>query len=335
MSPSILFVADAGATVGGGHVMRSLTLARALQARGAACAFAATPAVAGVLDAFGPDMPRAAADAAGEGFDAVVLDHYGLSADDHRRLGAGRPVLVIDDLADRPLDADLLLDPEIVRRTEHYDGLVSPETELLLGPRFAPVRPAFAERRGQALAARDDRPTRRVLVSLGLTDVGGVTARVVGLLQPLAAGLTFDVVLGAAAASLPVLRAMDAANLVLHVDSQDMAGLVADADLAVGAGGSSAWERCVLGLPSLCLILAENQVDTARALDDAGAATALDARDAAFDARFVQAFEALAASPKALRRMSAAAAALCDGRGADRVADRLLARIGRSAGTRP
>ena len=330
MSPRILFIANAGPSVGGGHVMRSLTLARALQAEGATCAFAATPEVAAVLDAFAPDMPKAPADKTGEAFDAVVLDHYDLSADDQRRLAAGRPALVIDDLADRPLAADIVLDAEPVRLAEHYAGLVPAETELLLGPAFAPVRPAFAERRSQALAARAGRPPSRALVSLGLTDVGGITGKVVNLLRPLAHDLILDVVAGAGAASLPALRAQEGPSLALHVDAKDMASLIADADLAIGAGGSSAWERCVLGLPSLCLVLADNQVDTAHALEANGAAVSLDVRSPDFDALFADAFSDLIAAPDRLARMSQAAASLCDGLGAPRVARRLLAQVRQS-----
>jgi UDP-2,4-diacetamido-2,4,6-trideoxy-beta-L-altropyranose hydrolase len=327
MSPRILFIADAGPAIGGGHVMRSLTLARALQARGATCAFAASAEVAAVLDVFGPDLAHAPANATGEDFDAVVLDHYGLGADDHRRLAAGRPALVIDDLADRPLAADILLDAEPVRTATHYENLVAPTTELLLGPAFAPVRAAFDHRRDQALAARAGRAPRRVLISLGLTDVGGITGRIVDLLRPRLGDLALDVVVGGVAPSLPRLRRLKDPNLTLHVDAQDMPALLAQADLAIGAGGGSAWERCVLGLPSLCLVLADNQIDTAQALEDAGAAVALDVRAPSFDSALVQAFDRLIAAPDTLARMSAAAAALCDGRGAERVADRLLTRL--------
>ena len=113
LRPRILFIANAGPAVGGGHVMRSLSLARALGEHGAECVFLAPPVVAGVLDAFAPDMGReavasvAAADlpaaVAGLGFDAVVFDHYGLGRADHQFIAQGRPTLVIDDLADRPL----------------------------------------------------------------------------------------------------------------------------------------------------------------------------------------------------------------------------------------
>ena len=116
LRPRILFIANAGPAVGGGHVMRSLSLARALGEHGAECVFLAPPVVAGILDAFAPDMSReavasvAAADlpaaVAGLAFDAVVFDHYGLGRADHQFIAQGRPTLVIDDLADRPRDGE-------------------------------------------------------------------------------------------------------------------------------------------------------------------------------------------------------------------------------------
>src|SRR5215469_344534 len=124
--PAILFVADAGQEAGGGHVMRSLTLALALAAEGATCRFAAGPAAAALLASFAPDMPnvRVASSTpqdltqavAAERFDAVVFDHYGLSATDHEAMAKGRPALAIDDLADRRLAADLILDSGPTRR---------------------------------------------------------------------------------------------------------------------------------------------------------------------------------------------------------------------------
>ncbi len=197
--------------------MRCLTLARALEDEGAACAFVATPAVAAVLDAFGADVARIAAGAvelaglatiaaqAVPDFDAVVIDHYGLAAPDHRAIAAGRPTLVIDDLADRPLAADLVLDSGPARKAVDYDGLVPPDAELLLGPNQAPVRPAFAALRKDALARRAEAPpVRRILVSLGLTDVGGITGRVVDLMLPRVDGqAVLDVVLGPAPPACP------------------------------------------------------------------------------------------------------------------------------------
>jgi spore coat polysaccharide biosynthesis predicted glycosyltransferase SpsG len=116
----------------------------------------------------------------------------------------------------------------------------------------------------------------------------------------------------------------------LHVDTQAMAALIAEADLAIGAGGSSAWERCVPGLPAITLILADNQRENTLALAAAGAAVALEV-NGALPARLGEDFRALAADAERRGQMSEAAAALCDGAGAERVAARILAMVARSA----
>ena len=334
--PSILFVADAGPEVGGGHVMRSLTLAQALAAEGALCRFAAGPAATALLASFAPDMPKArvASSApqdltqavAGERFEAVVFDHYGLSASDHEAMAKGRPALVIDDLADRALAADLILDSGLSRRAQDYDGLVPEGARLLLGPHYAPVRPGFAALREAALARRGAGPVERVLVSLGLTDVGGITSRLVDRLRPRIGGAALDVVLGAEAPSLAGLKriARHDPRLCLHVDSPDMAQLAGQADLAVGAAGSSAWERSVLGLPSLMVVLADNQRAAARALAERETALVADAQDPAFDDQFDRLFARLMRDGELRARLSQASAEVCDGLGAPRVAEAFL-----------
>ena len=345
IQPRILFLADAGPTVGGGHVMRSLTLAQALASEGATCVFLATPVARAVLEAFGAGVARididspslaalveAAAHRA-QAFDAVVIDHYGLSAPDHRAIAGGRPTLVIDDLANRPLAADLVLDSGPARKTADYDGLIPPRAELLLGPHHAPVRPAFGALRKAALARRATAPkVGRILVSLGLTDVGAITGRVVDLMLPLLekegiADVTLDVVLGSGAPSLPGLCDLAAREprLALHVDSQDMPRLTLEADLAVGAGGSSSWERCVLALPTLLLVLADNQREASQALAGADAVLALDVAAPDFETAFRTDLARLLADPALRDRLSAASASVCDGRGAARVAARFLA----------
>ncbi len=321
--PRILLVCDAGRSVGGGHVMRSLTLAHALMDAGSDCAFLARPAVEAVLDAFAPDMVRTTAS---EPFDALVFDHYGLAAPDHRALARGRPTLVIDDLANRPLEADLVLDAGPARRAEDYAGLTPPGATLLLGPNHAPVRPAFPALREQALARRAaGGPVRRILISLGLTDVGGITGRVVDLRVHQEHGL--DVVLGGGAPSLPRLKALADPRLTLHVDTQDMPRLTLEADLAVGAGGSTSWERCILALPTLTLVLADNQISAATALSAAGASPMLEVTSADFDLTFGALFDRLIAEPDLRASLSKASAGICDGDGARRVAAAFLARI--------
>jgi UDP-2,4-diacetamido-2,4,6-trideoxy-beta-L-altropyranose hydrolase len=336
--PRILFVVDAGPRVGGGHVMRSLTLAGALAGQGATCAFMGPPAVSVLLDAFAPGAarvsaastePRDLAAAIGaEAFDAVVFDHYGLSERDHRAMGQGRPVLVIDDLADRPLGADLVVDSGPARKPEDYEGRVPADCRLLLGPNFAPVRPEFAALRETALAWRGE-PVQRILVAMGLTDVGGVTARVVERLRLRIGEAGLDIVLGGGAPSLAGLTkvARRDRRLAVHVDTPHMARLTAEADIAVGAAGSSTWERCTLGLPTLMLILAENQRAAAMAMAERGAALVVDVAAPDFEAQFDRALTRLILDADLRRRLAAASAEVCDGQGAQRTATAFLQRM--------
>jgi UDP-2,4-diacetamido-2,4,6-trideoxy-beta-L-altropyranose hydrolase len=334
LRPRILFIANAGPAVGGGHVMRSLSLARALEQHGADCVFLAPPAVAAILDSFAPDIGRepassldgpAVLDAAGGvRFDAVVIDHYGLAREDHEAIARGLPTLVIDDLADRPLAADLILDSGPARAEADY-ALLAGNARLLLGPPYAPLRPQFAALREQAIGRRGG-PVQRVLVALGLTDVGGVTAGIVDRLRQRSGQLAFDVVLGSGAPSLPGLTRVAAHDprVTLHVDAQDMAQLTLNADVAIGAGGSTTWERCTLGLPSVLVVLAENQRAAARALADRDAALVVDVADPDFPAAFDRAAVRLLSDATCRARLTAASLELCDGQGADRAASAFL-----------
>ncbi|WP_340643664.1 UDP-2,4-diacetamido-2,4,6-trideoxy-beta-L-altropyranose hydrolase [Phenylobacterium sp.] len=331
--PRILFVANAGPEVGGGHVMRCITLARALGERGADCAFACTPEVAALLEVFGPEIvredatglePDHIADAlTGVRFDAVVFDHYGLALEHHEALAKGRTTLVIDDLADRPLAANLVLDSGPGRQPRDYALLT--EAQLLLGPEFAPVRPEFAHLRNTALS-RCGGDVRRVLVTLGLTDLGGLTAQVVERLRMRLHDVALDVVLGAGAPSLPGLTKVASRDprMTIHVDSQDMANLILNADIAIGAAGSSIWERCVLGLPCAMLVLAPNQQGAAAALSEREAALVIDATAEDLHARLDRAIVRLLTDAALRARLSAASAAICDGLGAGRTAEAFL-----------
>lgn len=333
----ILFLADAGPRVGGGHVMRCLTLAGALRDRGAACAFIATPEVNRLLAAFaGPDIERlqgigedaealvrAGLTAIGD-WDAswVVTDHYGVSAAQEGRLrrSAGR-LLAIDDLR-RGHDADLILDSNLGRAPADYPG-----AEVLAGPAYTLIRPAFGDLRRIALMNRSVQTgVGRVLIAMGLTDLDGITARALRAILPVLGDRQADVVLGGGAAGLDeVLRlAHGDRRIEVHVDTRAMSALTAAADLAIGAGGSSTWERCCLGLPAVTVVLADNQKANAEALEAAGATLALNAADADFDACLAEQFQALCADDARLKAMASAAAGLCDGQGAVRVAARLL-----------
>ena len=332
MTATVAFRVDAAPGMGGGHVVRCLALAEALRALGARCLFLSAagsaesvPALAAAgheLIALDPDEDALARLAAHAGsVDWLVVDHYGL---DRRFESAARRiatrVMAIDDLADRPHDCDLLLDPTPGRRADAYGGLLGADVLVLAGPDFALLRPAFAARRRDALARRRARnPARRLLVACGSSDPADLTSKALEAVAAL--DLAPTVVLGAAAPHLAAVRARAAD---LRVEPDDMADLMAEADLAIGAGGSSALERCCLGLPSLIAVIADNQAETAAALAARGAALDLGPVGPLGAEDIGEATARLARDGDARRAMATAAAQLCDGLGARRAAMHLL-----------
>ena len=185
--------------------------------------------------------------------------------------------MVIDDLANRSHACDLILDQNLNRSSEHYKLLVESTTKKLLGCEFALLRPEFAELRSRALIKRKETRIRRLLIAMGGMDQNNITERVLAKLNRSAmpADLKISVVLGANSSWIArvkeVAKGMRVATNVF-VDVKDMAGLMLESDLAIGGAGSTAWERCCLGLPSLLMILAENQRHGSEALQAAGAA---------------------------------------------------------------
>ena len=225
------------------------------------------------------DCLKALASAGVRCADWLVVDHYGLDASWEAQLInalAGDEItpklLVIDDLADRPHKADLLLDQNFFGAftDQRYQGLLPSHCRQLLGPHYALLGPEYAQLHPLVSARKE---LRRVLVFFGGVDPDNLTGRTLeALLDPALAHLAVDVVLGRqsphrqAVADLVALRPFT----TLHGPLPSLAGLIARADLAIGAGGATTWERACLKLPSLVVAIAENQLPFAEALHQAG-----------------------------------------------------------------
>jgi len=257
----------------------------------------------------------------------VVIDNYAAAAPEERALrDGGRVLMAVDDLADRPHDVDVLLDAGYGRRAEDYAGLAPEDAELLIGTAYALLRPAFATAHARPGEVRQD--LRRVFLSFGLSDVGGVTARALETIRPLAPDAELDIAIGQDAASLPELRvaAERDRKIRLHVEATDVVELMQGADLAVGGGGGATWERCCLGLPSIAVIVAENQRPAISALAADGVLVAVDMARPDWEGALKAAVERL--RPPAVRsELQARSLAVCDGRGAERAAAALLSRL--------
>lgn len=273
--------------------------------------------------------PTAEAITASGGADLLVVDHYALDAVWHRLVRpAVGAIAVIDDLPARIHDCDILIDQNIGHGPALYEGRVPAGIPVLAGANFAPVQAAFAQLRAASLERRKAVDVPRVLlVSMGGADPDDVTTAVLRALRP---PLGFDavhVVLSGIARHLEGVRAEVAHhdNVTLHVDTRNMPALMAQADLSIGAAGVTAIERCVLGLPTLMVVVADNQIEAADRMADLGAVVLL-GNTSEITADSVH--ETLCAfvhdTTGPLRAMSDAAAALCDGQGLDRIVPALF-----------
>jgi UDP-2,4-diacetamido-2,4,6-trideoxy-beta-L-altropyranose hydrolase len=328
VAPLAVFRCDASPELGGGHVARCLALADAVASTGWRTAFAVGPGTKEVvprLSAASAEVrtidgkPDALASAWPEGAGLLVVDHYGLDARFERgcRPWAKR-VLAVDDLADREHDADWLVDPTPGHEAALYQTRVPAACQIAAGARFAPIRPEFLRRREQALARRvQSGPVRRILVSMGTTDPANATMVALEALSIAKLGAEIDVVLGAAAPHRAEILRRLPENARLSLDVADMADRIAAADIAIGAGGVSALERCCLGLPTVTIVIADNQRGATVGISHAGAALVLSEGPPSAGA-VADAIRRLA-DDKTRRAMSAAAARLCDGRGIARL----------------
>lgn len=229
-------------------------------------------------------------------------------------------ILAIDDVG-RTHRCDALLDQNFPNPIHaFYQDRLAAHCVLLLGPRFALVRPEFLGQRAASLA-RDRSQLRRVFVCMGGTDPDNETVKALrGLASAGRKDLGVDVVIGSGNphAAAVELECSSLPHAQLHVQTRRMAELMAAADLAIAAGGSATWERCVLGLPALVTVIADNQSAVAAAMAAAGAQELLGRCGEVAAEDYARALGAIDAA--ALGRMSRIAAAVCDGRGAERVA---------------
>ena len=367
----VLLRADASMHIGTGHVARCVTLASALRRRGADCRFVSRSHLGHRNDSIraqgfqvaelprgGQRSPTATVTAhddwlecdsysdahqtanawPGLHADWLVVDHYALEANWERALRASADhILVIDDLADRQHVCDVLLDQNLGRQAQDYVDRVEVGCQLLLGPQFALLRQEFAREREASLQRRQSPALGRLLVTMGGVDAGNATGTILEALltcRRLPQSLEIVVVMGSRSPALSKIQ-RTAARLPWRtqvlVEVSNMAELMRVSDLVIGAAGSTAWERCCLGVPSIAVSLARNQRAILRALQGAGATLALELEDLPGRPFAVALAEALsvACDPGELRQLSACAAALVDGHGAERVADVMAQRVRR------
>lgn len=205
--------------------------------------------------------------------DWLIVDHYAIDA---RWEGRLRPavdsIVVIDDLADRAHACDTLMDQSLVTRAhERYVDRVPESATILLGPAYALLQAQY--RRHRAHATTRSGKVSRVLVSFGGVDRHGLTrATVDALLAIRDKDFKADIVLAAGSADYTLVQRAIAgrSNFRLHDRVTSLAPMMLAADLMVGAGGTTSWERLCLGLPAIIVTVASNQHPVAEELSRRG-----------------------------------------------------------------
>ena len=254
--------------------------------------------------------------------DWLIVDHYALDAQWEKRTQQYRKkLIVIDDLADRKHLCDLLLDQNLGRFSSDYRVHVPQNCALLMGPSYALLRPEFEEWRNKSLKYRASPQLKRFLITMGGVDENNATCLILQALKNimLPSGARITVVMGGAAPWLINVQRLAKkmpypTEVVCNVDN--MAERMSSTDLAIGAAGSTSWERCCLGLPTLIVTLADNQIKIGSALHDSGSAILLGRPEGPdFNIKIKSAVESIVNNPEMLKSMSAAASKLTDGSG--------------------
>lgn len=319
---NILIRVDASVAIGTGHVMRALTLAEWLrnarcdvrfvmkEGKGDLCSYVENRgfqvfriASVGTQE----DDAKATIQAIrswNKGIDWCVVDHYELDVSWEKQIKTYvKKIMVIDDLANRPHECDVLLDQNYyVHYVTRYDRLVPNHCKLLLGPKYVLLREEFYNARAR-ISARTGH-VRRVLVFFGGSDPTNETERVLHALR-FFHPLHIDVVVGTSNLRRHTIERMcEEVGANYHCQIDYIAELMAKADVAIGAGGVAMWERCFLGLPSLVTVVADNQKASAEAVAAYGAIRLIGWHEHVTIEKYMEDIRWAIASPTALVHMS-------------------------------
>lgn len=258
----------------------------------------------------------------------IIVDSYDL---DHQWESVIRQytnkVVVIDDLANRKHDCDLLIDqnfyPEMQTR---YENLVPKHCLQLLGPKYALLRPEFREARKNS-RVREGK-INSILISFGSSDPTNETLKAIDALRQFHNMIKLDVVIGISNPHKELIKETCSVlpNVTYHYQTDKMASLMASADISIGAGGTSTWERCCLGLPSIVTILSDDQSELTKALANEGYVVNLGHVSTVTSEDYAKAIKNI--DSITLRKMSEKCMSLVDGEGSIRVAKKICSMYG-------
>lgn len=335
MKDLAIFRCDASPEIGAGHAARCLALADAFADAGSEVLFAVNAAAretfpalkrfrTEIVPAGKTDEPQWLGELADGKNASLVLDLRETSEEYEAACKRWtKKLAIIADFPDRRHDCDVLIDQTIGREAREYASLVPENCKILTGAQFALVGRPFAGLRGEAQQRRKGVPAKRILLTFGATDPFNYLGRLLPALIEHASGLKIDIAAGSRPlddVQVTIERQVGAISVLR--DAEEMPQALLAADLAVGLAGTSAWERCVLGLPSALFIPSDYYRLATERLAATGAVTVIGGND--FEpADMARKIVELTRDAAKLAQMSARAFTLCDGKGAARIVNAL------------
>ncbi len=352
----VIFRVDASLQMGTGHVMRCLTLAEVLKENGANVGFICRKHEGNLIDKIrlngfnvielellagnridnklshsnwlGTTQQQDAEDCISvlqtTKIDWLIVDHYGIDEDWQQDLkDYYDKLMVIDDLADRKHQCNILLDQTFGRQSKNYQALVSKSCELLLGSQYALLRPEFTKWREYSLERRKRPEFKQLLINMGGIDPENFTEQILNEIKAcnLPKNVEVTIVMGGLSPHLESVE--NKANSLpckarVKVDVDNIAEIMANADIAIGAAGATTWERCCLGLPTIQIVIADNQIDIARNLDSINAIQLINNPH--------QLPKNIGSILQSIDKMSLVSSSLVDGKGSTKVAKFIISK---------
>lgn len=344
MAPTAVFRCDASTQIGAGHVARCVALSEALKRHDWRCLFMGKSGTSDFLTWFGADAgeyieleadgsdePAEMADRLSEGCHLLAIDSYDWNAGMESPLRSwAERILVISDYPQQPHDCDYLVDTTISRAADAYEPYLTSHCIRLVGPGFALLRRKFAELRKQSLGRRVNRgDVQVILVSIGATDPQNHICLALEAVKQAKLSCHVDIAVAENAPHVTAVRSAISKLMIdatLHTNAEEMPKLLAQADVCIGAAGSSVLERFSLDSPTLALMVVDNQAAQAQGLRETKLAEVVGLDDAiTVEALRVGLGRLIARRDDA--RPGAFGALECDGRGAARVAAHVTANV--------
>lgn len=309
----IIIRADASIQIGSGHIMRCLTIAHNFQKRGHEVLFFMSPLEGNLISYVNAQGFRTITN--WQSTDIILIDHYQIDFELERSLRKyANKIVVIDDLANRKHDCDVLLDQNIVKNYQHrYDELVPKTCKKLLGPQFLIMRNEFIQAR-QLMPKRSGK-VERLLVFMGGTDPTHETLKILEALQ-IANFQKIHIVCGNGNKQKEKIQEICyKSGYQYHQQIDYMAQLMNKVDFSIGAGGLTTWERCYVGLPSSSTIVADNQYDTTKMTEKLGAVINVGWHEKVTVETYRQLLNYIVSHPEHLKSLSKKGLALTENKG--------------------